>query len=284
MKPAQEKYIPFVPLKMEKRAWPDKQLMAPPIWCSVDLRDGNQALIDPMNVEEKLELFHTLVDIGVKEIEVGFPSASETEYEFLRTLIDWNHIPDYVTIQVLVQAREHLIRKTFEAIDGARHVIFHFYNSTSTLQRKVVFHTDVEGVKKIAVDAAHLIRELSQPAIDAGMDLRYEYSPESFMGTEMDAAVEICQAVIEALHATPEHKVILNLPPRWRTACPTTSPTRSSTSSPSCPAGRAPSSPCTPTTTVARAWPPPSWANWPERSGWRPPCSATASAPATWTW
>ena len=212
MKPAQEKYIPFVPLKMEKRAWPDKQLMAPPIWCSVDLRDGNQALIDPMNVEEKLELFHTLVDIGVKEIEVGFPSASETEYEFLRALIDGNHIPDDVTIQVLVQAREHLIRKTFEAIDGARHVIFHFYNSTSTLQRKVVFHTDVEGVKKIAVDAAHLIRELSQPAIDAGMDLRYEYSPESFMGTEMDAAVEICQAVIEALHATPEHKVILNLP------------------------------------------------------------------------
>ena len=212
MKPAQEKYIPFVPLKMEKRAWPDKQLTAPPIWCSVDLRDGNQALIDPMNVEEKLELFHTLVDIGVKEIEVGFPSASETEYEFLRALIDGNHIPDDVTIQVLVQAREHLIRKTFEAIDGARHVIFHFYNSTSTLQRKVVFHTDVEGVKKIAVDAAHLIRELSQPAIDAGMDLRYEYSPESFMGTEMDAAVEICQAVIEALHATPEHKVILNLP------------------------------------------------------------------------
>ena len=204
MKPAQEKYIPFVPLKMEKRAWPDKQLMAPPIWCSVDLRDGNQALIDPMNVEEKLELFHTLVDIGVKEIEVGFPSASETEYEFLRALIDGNHIPDDVTIQVLVQAREHLIRKTFEAIDGARHVIFHFYNSTSTLQRKVVFHTDVEGVKKIAVDAAHLIRELSQPAVDAGMDLRYEYSPESFMGTEMDAAVEICQAVIEALHATPE--------------------------------------------------------------------------------
>ena len=212
MKPAQEKYIPFVPLKMEKRAWPDKQLMAPPIWCSVDLRDGNQALIDPMNVEEKLELFHTLVDIGVKEIEVGFPSASETEFEFLRALIDGGHIPDDVTIQVLVQAREHLIKKTFEAIKGAKNVILHFYNSTSTLQRKVVFHTDVEGVKKIAVDAAHLIRELSQPAVDAGMDLRYEYSPESFMGTEMDAAVEICQAVLDHLHATPENKVILNLP------------------------------------------------------------------------
>ena len=123
-----------------------------------------------MNVREKLELFHTLVDIGVKEIEVGFPSASETEYEFIRTLIEGGHIPDDVTIQVLVQAREHLIRRTFEAIDGAKHVIFHFYNSTSTLQQKVVFHTDVEGVKKIAVDAARLIRELSQPALDAGMD------------------------------------------------------------------------------------------------------------------
>lgn len=212
MKPAHEKYIPFVPLKMARRAWPDRELKAPPVWCSVDLRDGNQALIDPMNVREKLELFHTLVDIGVKEIEVGFPSASETEYEFIRTLIEGGHIPDDVTIQVLVQAREHLIRRTFEAIDGAKHVIFHFYNSTSTLQRKVVFHTDVEGVKKIAVDAARLIRELSQPALDAGMDLRYEYSPESFMGTEMDAAVEICQAVIEAIGATPERKVILNLP------------------------------------------------------------------------
>ena len=212
MKPAHEKYIPFVPLKMARRAWPDRELKAPPVWCSVDLRDGNQALIDPMNVREKLELFHTLVHIGVKEIEVGFPSASETEYEFIRTLIEGGHIPDDVTIQVLVQAREHLIRRTFEAIDGAKHVIFHFYNSTSTLQQKVVFHTDVEGVKKIAVDAARLIRELSQPALDAGMDLRYEYSPESFMGTEMDAAVEICQAVIEAIGATPERKVILNLP------------------------------------------------------------------------
>ena len=212
MKQAYQKYIPFQPQPIQGRTWPDRELKAPPIWCSVDLRDGNQALIDPMNVEEKLELFHTLVDIGVKEIEVGFPSASETEYEFIRTLIEGGHIPDDVTIQVLVQAREHLIRKTFEAIDGAKHVIFHFYNSTSTLQRKVVFHTDVAGVKQIAVDAARLIRTLSQPALDAGMDLRYEYSPESFMGTEMDAAVEICQAVIEALHATPERKVILNLP------------------------------------------------------------------------
>lgn len=207
-----QKYIPFVPLKMQNRRWPDRQITKAPIWCSVDLRDGNQALIDPMNLQEKLEYFHTLLDIGVKEIEIGFPSASETEYEICRELIDGGHIPDDVTIQVLVQARPHLIEKTFEAIKGAKHVIFHFYNSTSTLQRKVVFHTDVEGVKNIAVDAAKLIAELSQPAIDAGMDLRYEYSPESFMGTEMDAAVDICQAVIEALGSTPEKRVILNLP------------------------------------------------------------------------
>ena len=206
------KYIPFVPIHMDHRTWPDKQITKAPIWCSVDLRDGNQALIDPMNLQEKLEYFHTLVDIGLKEIEIGFPSASETEYEICRELIDGGHIPDDVTIQVLVQARPHLIQKTFEAIRGAKHVILHFYNSTSTLQRKVVFQTDVEGVKKIAVDAANLIRELSQDAIAEGMDLRYEYSPESFMGTEMDAAVEICQAVIEAIQATPEKKIILNLP------------------------------------------------------------------------
>lgn len=207
-----QKYIPFIPLRMEKRSWPDRQITKAPIWCSVDLRDGNQALVDPMNLQEKLDYFHTLLDIGVKEIEIGFPSASETEYEICRELIDGGHIPDDVTIQVLVQARPHLIEKTFEAIKGAKHVIFHFYNSTSTLQRKVVFQTDIPGVKKIATEAAALIAELSRPAIEAGMDLRYEYSPESFMGTEMDVAVEICQAVLETLGATPERKVILNLP------------------------------------------------------------------------
>ncbi len=212
MKQGFEKYIPFVPLKRDKRTWPDKELKKAPVWCSVDLRDGNQALIDPMNVEEKLELFHTLVDIGVKEIEVGFPSASEVEYDFLRTLIEDGHVPDDVTLQVLVQARPHLITRTFEAIREAKHVIFHFYNSTSTLQRKVVFHTDVAGVKKIAVDAAALIYDMAQSVIASGMDLRYEYSPESFMGTEMDAAAEICAAVLDALHADADHRVILNLP------------------------------------------------------------------------
>ena len=212
MKPGYQKYIPFQPQPIQGRTWPDRVITQAPVWCSVDLRDGNQALVDPMNLEEKLEYFHTLVDIGVKEIEIGFPSASETEYEICRELIEGGHIPDDVTIQVLVQAREHLIRKTFEAIQGAKNVILHFYNSTSTLQRKVVFHMDTDEITKIATDAADLIYEMSQPLIQSGMNLRFEYSPESFMGTEMDAAVEICQAVLEHLHAAPERKVILNLP------------------------------------------------------------------------
>ena len=212
MKPKFEKYIPFQPQPIRGRTWPDQVITKAPVWCSVDLRDGNQALVDPMNLAEKLEYFHTLVDIGVKEIEIGFPSASETEYEICRELIEGGHIPDDVTIQVLVQAREHLIKKTFEAIEGAKNVILHFYNSTSTLQRKVVFHMDCDGITKIATDAADLIYEMSQPMIESGMNLRFEYSPESFMGTEMDYAVEICQAVLDHLHATPDNKVILNLP------------------------------------------------------------------------
>lgn len=208
-----EKYIPFVPQPIENRTWPDHQITKAPIWCSVDLRDGNQALIDPMNMDEKLEMFHMLVDkIGVKEVEIGFPSASDTDYNICRELIEGGHIPDDVTIQVLVQARPHLIKRTFEAIQGAKHVIFHFYNSTSTLQRKVVFNMDKDGITKIATDAADLIYEMAQPYLESGMDLRYEYSPESFMGTEMDYAVEICSAVLDHLHATPDRKVILNLP------------------------------------------------------------------------
>ena len=212
MKPDFQKYIPFQPQPIENRTWPDKAITKAPIWCSVDLRDGNQALVDPMNLREKLEYFHTLVDIGVKEIEIGFPSASETEYEICRELIEGGHIPDDVTIQVLVQAREHLIKKTFEAIDGAKNVILHFYNSTSTLQRKVVFNADCNAITKIATDAADLIYEMAQPVIAGGMNLRYEYSPESFMGTEMDYAVEICAAVLDHLHASAEKPVILNLP------------------------------------------------------------------------
>ncbi len=209
-----KKYVPFKPVKLPDRTWPDKTITKAPIWCSVDLRDGNQALVDPMNVQEKLELFQTIVDIGVKEIEVGFPSASDTEYEILRTLIEGNYIPDDVTIQVLVQAREHLIRKTFDAIHGAKNVIVHFYNSTSTLQRKVVFKTDMQGVIDIAVKGAALIRDLSEKEMQENPDMhiRYEYSPESFTGTEMDNAVEICRQVMDTMGATPENPIILNLP------------------------------------------------------------------------
>ena len=211
MKPKFEKYIPFQQINIPDRKWPSNVISKAPIWCSVDLRDGNQALIDPMNLEEKLEFFHALCDMGFKEIEIGFPSASETEYEICRELIEGNHIPDDVTIQVLVQAREHLIRKTFEAVKGAKNVIIHFYNSTSTLQRKVVFKTDMEGVTKIAIEGAKLIKELIDEYSE-DMNIRLEYSPESFSGTEVDNAVYICDKVMEALGSTKENPVILNLP------------------------------------------------------------------------
>lgn len=209
-----KKYKPFTPIDLPDRQWPNRVIDHAPIWCSVDLRDGNQALVDPMNLEEKLECFKTLIEVGFKEIEVGFPSASETEYEILRTLIDGHYIPDDVTIQVLVQARPHLIKKTFEAIDGAKNVIVHFYNSTSTLQRKVVFKTDMDGVIQIAVDGARLIYELTEEEKKRHpeMNIRFEYSPESFTGTEMDNAVEICRRVMEELHITKENPIILNLP------------------------------------------------------------------------
>ena len=209
-----KKYKPFTPIDLPDRQWPDHVIDHAPIWCSVDLRDGNQALVDPMNLEEKLEYFKTLIEVGFKEIEVGFPSASETEYEILRTLIDGHYIPDDVTIQVLVQARPHLIKKTFEAIDGAKNVIVHFYNSTSTLQRKVVFKTDMDGVIQIAVDGARLIYELTEEEKKRHpeMNIRFEYSPESFTGTEMDNAVEICRRVMEELHIAKDNPIILNLP------------------------------------------------------------------------
>ena len=206
-----KKYIPFTPVSLPDRTWPNNRIEKAPTWCSVDLRDGNQALVTPMNLQEKLDFFKLLVDIGFKEIEVGFPSASETEYEILRALIDGHYIPDDVTIQVLVQAREHLIRKTFEAVRGAKNVIIHFYNSTSTLQRKVVFKKDMQGIIDIAVAGAKLVRKLTE-ADQSGTNFRYEYSPESFSGTEMDFAVDICHQVMETLGATKENPVILNLP------------------------------------------------------------------------
>ena len=219
----EKKYVPFNRVSLPDRQWPDKIITKAPIWCSVDLRDGNQALVTPMGIDEKLKFFHTLVDVGFKEIEVGFPSASETEYEILRTLIEGGHIPDDVTVQVLVQAREELIRKTFEAVRGAKNVIIHFYNSTSTLQRKVVFGKDMEGITEIAVQGARLIKQLTEEeGARSGMNIRYEYSPESFTGTEIDFSIAICEAVMAEMGATKEKPIIVNLPSTVEMCTPNT--------------------------------------------------------------
>ncbi len=188
-----------------------------PVWCSVDLRDGNQALIEPMTLEQKVEFFKLLLRVGFKEIEVGFPAASETEYVFLRTLIDNGLIPDDVTVQVLTQAREHIIRKTFDAIRGAKNVIVHVYNSTSVAQREQVFRKDKEEIKKIAVEGAKLLKKLTE---EAGANYRFEYSPESFTGTEPEYALEVCNAVLEVWQPTPDRKAVINLPATVENATP----------------------------------------------------------------
>jgi 2-isopropylmalate synthase len=212
------KYRRFAPLKIIDRQWPSKAIQKAPAWCSVDLRDGNQALPIPMNVAEKLEFFKLLTDIGFKEIEVGFPSASEVEYRFLRELVDKKLIPDDVTIQVLTQSRKHLIEKTFESLAGVKKAIVHLYNSTSELQRRVVFNKDKSAIKDIALEGAKMIEELS---FSAGLhDIVKEYSPESFTGTEPDYAIEICQAVMDVWHASSSKKVILNLPATVEMAMP----------------------------------------------------------------
>ncbi|KFI47957.1 2-isopropylmalate synthase [Bifidobacterium amazonense] len=207
------KYVAYdkqVPFDYPQRTWPGKRLERAPRWCSVDLRDGNQALVNPMDSERKLRFWNLLVSLGFKEIEVGFPSASETDYDFIRMLIERELIPDDVTIVVLTQAREHLIRKTYECLKGAKRAVVHFYNSVSVLQREVVFRKDKAGIKKLATDAAELCKELEGEA--KGIDLYYEYSPESFTGTEPEYAVEVCNAVIDVIKPTPEHKMIINLP------------------------------------------------------------------------
>ncbi len=203
-------YRPYRPLTLPDRTWPDRDLTVAPRWASVDLRDGNQALVDPMDPERKLRLFQTLVDIGFKEIEVGFPSASQTDYDFQRQIIEDGLIPDDVTIQVLVQCREELIERTFESLVGASRAIVHFYNSTSELQRRVVFGLDRSGITDIAVNAARLCKKFETTLPDT--DIRYEYSPESFTGTEPDFAVSICEAVMEVIQPTPERPIIINLP------------------------------------------------------------------------
>jgi 2-isopropylmalate synthase len=207
---AYAKYVATVPVDLPDRTWPDRRLTKAPRWCSVDLRDGNQALIDPMDLERKNVLFVQLVEMGFKEIEVGFPSASQPDFDFVRHIIEHDLIPEDVTIQVLTQCREDLIRRTYESVVGARRAIIHFYNSVSTLQRRVVFGLDKAGIQKIATDAAAFCRTLE--SMSPSTEFYYEYSPESFTGTELDYALEVCNAVIDVIDPTPERPLILNLP------------------------------------------------------------------------
>lgn len=206
------KYKPFRPIKLSDRTWPNNEITEAPRWVSVDLRDGNQALIDPMTPAEKLKMWDLLLEVGFKEIEVGFPAASQTDFDFVRMIIEENRIPDDVTIQVLCQAREDLITRTCEAVSGAKNVIFHLYNSTSTLQRKVVFRMEKEEIIKLATDATALVKQYTRDLVDSGTHLTLEYSPESYTGTEVDFAVEICDAVMKVWEPTVDHKMILNLP------------------------------------------------------------------------
>lgn len=211
-------YTETFAVDLPDRTWPTKTITTAPRWCAVDLRDGNQALIDPMSPERKRVMFQTLVAMGYKEIEVGFPSASQTDFDFVRTIIDEGLIPDDVTIQVLTQSREHLIRRTYESIKGAKNAIVHFYNSTSVLQRDVVFKTDKQGIIDIAVDAARLCKSLESEL--PGTNVYYEYSPESYTGTELEFAVDICNQVLEILEPTAEKNVIINLPATVEMASP----------------------------------------------------------------
>jgi 2-isopropylmalate synthase len=214
------KYRPFPPVALPGRQWPNRTHTQAPIWCSVDLRDGNQALAQPMSVDEKLEFFDLLVKIGFKEIEVGFPSASQIEFDFCRRLIEENRIPDDVAIQILCQCREDLIVRSLEALQGARNVIFHLYNSTSPAQRQYVFNADKPAIVAIATKAVALLKERAAPLVAAGTNLRLEYSPESFTSTELDFALEICEAVSDIWQPTPANKIILNLPATVEYATP----------------------------------------------------------------
>ena len=217
MPEAAVKYRAYPQINIPDRTWPSKTITKAPIWCSVDLRDGNQALVDPMGHDRKARMFQLLLDMGFKEIEIGFPSASQTDFDFARWCIEQGNVPDDVSLQVLVQCRPELITRTFEALEGANKPIVHFYNSTSELQRRVVFAKDVRGIKQIAVDAAKMITDM---AAKAGGGYRFEYSPESFTGTELDVALEICNAVIDIVKPTPDNKLIINLPSTVEMATP----------------------------------------------------------------
>ena len=218
MKDLIKKYKPFEPIPLKGRNWPNEVIQSAPRWCSVDLRDGNQALIEPMGHERKKRMFKLLCDLGFKEIEVGFPAASETDFEFVRWLIEEKKIPSDVTIQVLTQARDHIIKRTFESLKGASQAIVHFYNSTSTLQRKVVFDQDKKGIKKIATDGALLVKELA--FANSETKWSFEYSPESFTGTELEYAAEVCDAVVDILKDVSSEKIIINLPATVEMATP----------------------------------------------------------------
>ena len=204
-----QKYKPYPKVDLPQRRWPDNEITAAPIWCSVDLRDGNQALPTPMGTQKKLEYFKLLTDMGFKEIEIAFPSASQTDYDFTRTLIEKGYITDDMTVQVLTQSREHLIRRTYEALEGYKQAIVHFYLSTSTEQRRVVFKKDKQGIVDMAVEAAKLVKELSK---DCDTDIRFEFSPESFTGTEIDYALEVCEEVTNIIQPTKDKKLIINIP------------------------------------------------------------------------
>ena len=221
MPDASEKYRAYPQIQIPDRTWPSKVIDKAPIWCSVDLRDGNQSLVNPMGHDRKARMFQLLLDMGFKEIEIGFPSASQTDFDFARWCVEEGNVADDVSLQVLVQCRPELITRTFEALDGAKRPIIHFYNSTSELQRRVVFGKDVQGIKQIAVDAAKMITDMAANAAskDNG-GFRFEYSPESFTGTELEVALEICNAVVEIIKPTPDNKLILNLPSTVEMATP----------------------------------------------------------------
>ena len=212
------KYRPFPAIALADRTWPNKTITRAPIWMSTDLRDGNQALFEPMNAERKMRMFKMLVQIGFKEIEAAFPAASQTDFDFVRELIEGGHIPDGVAIEVLTQAREDLIRRTMESLRGAKRAIIHVYNATAPVFRRTVFNTDGEGVKRIAVQSAKLIREIAETMPET--QWTYQYSPEVFSGTELDFALEVCNAVTEVWEPTPEHKIIFNLPATVEMATP----------------------------------------------------------------
>lgn len=213
-----DRYVPFIPIRLADRTWPDAEMTQAPRWCAVDLRDGNQALIDPMSPARKKKMFQLLVDMGYKEIEVGFPSASQTDFDFVRMLIEEDLIPDDVVIQVLTQAREELIERTYESLRGAKQAIVHLYNSTSTLQRRVVFGLDMDGIEDIAVQGARLCRKFEERIPDT--NVFYEYSPESYTGTELEFAVRVCNSVLEVFEPTAEKPVIINLPATVEMATP----------------------------------------------------------------